>query len=177
MYNEEIISKNESTNDGDRIYTYCNDMVGAMEAFGYSAFLASRLIGEVLCMWDEKISMPCAVLRKDEMLTLGNLGVIEEVSTQSMVQVILSEALPYDKNDYERWMNVLKQRKSKIEFSSYINDATDEKEGQDTATSAKKVSPLPFLGASIKKEYAITLFIASITILVIIALCIGGGDF
>lgn len=135
VYNSEIIIFNECTNGGDKVYTYSDDLVGAMDAFGYSAFLASKLVGDVLCMWDEKMNLPCAILRKEQMDKLLKKGVVDDQeSTSEMVLVNLAQAVPFDKVSYDRWLDVLKARKLKVAAPLPVEDT----EAPDD--SSKKVS-------------------------------------
>lgn len=115
MDRSEVIIFNECANAGDKVYTYCDDMVGAMEAFGYSAYLASSLLKDVLCLWDEDMQLPCAVLRKEQMDALKKLGAVDELgSSSAQVQVNLTNPTSYDRERYDQWLQVLKSRKSHV---------------------------------------------------------------
>lgn len=114
-YNNEIITYNECTNFGDKVYTYFDDEIGAMEAFGYSAFLAAKLVKDVLCLWDDKMGLPCAVLRKLQMEELLKNGEVDaQASSADMVQLNLDMAVPFEKSTYDQWLEVLKVRNVKV---------------------------------------------------------------
>lgn len=128
IYNNEIITYNECTNFGDKVYTYFDDAVGAMEAFGYSAFLAAKLVKDVLCLWDDKMGLPCAVLRKQQMEELLENGEVDaQASSAELIQLNLSTPVPFEKGVYDQWLDVLKARKVKVAAPLPVSEQQDGK--------------------------------------------------
>lgn len=158
----EIIVFNECANTGDRVYTYHNEKVGAMEAFGYSAYMVSKLVNEVLCMWDDKVDMPCVVLRKLQMEDLLLNGKVDESgSTPEIVQVNLTTPTTYDKVGYEQWLEALKSHKNKT--ASIIPAVVG---SEDT-----------LLGSHGKDNMVVIVFLLVIVFIVAFVLALGSGLF
>lgn len=178
--NIDTIIYNEGTNEGDRIYTYYNDVVGAMEAFGYSAYLATRHLGEVLCMWDEKLCMPCAVLRKKQMEELMLLGKTEEKeSTSQGITLKLSQSGPLDKDRYNRWLEVLQARKSKAptlvlveEMKKQIDADADDASEIDNPNNGN--ASKFFFGTHINNEIVVGLLVLILILIMAFVLSWGG---
>lgn len=169
IYNDEIIIYNECTNGGDRVYAYFDEEVGAMEAFGYSAYLVAKLVKDVLCLWDDKRGLPCAVLRKQQMEELFKLGDVNaQASSPAMVQLNLKESNPYEQNLYDQWLQVLKARKVKVAAPLPVSNLQDG-DGLDNHK--------PMFGSYRMNENAV-FFIALIIIsLVAVILAFGVGVF
>lgn len=164
--NSEIITYNECTNGGDRIYTYFDDLVGAMEAFGYSAYLAAKMVNDVLCLWDDKIGLPCAILRKQQMEELLKMGDVDaQASSMELIQLNLRQPIPFEKSTYDQWLKVLKVRKTKVAQPLPVDEVMDEI-NPDSRVSGKAYVPL--MGSHQKNETAVAI------IAIIFALIVAG---
>lgn len=164
IYNNEIITYNECTNAGDRIYTYFDDVVGAMESFGYSAYLAAKMVKDVLCLWDDKIGMPCAILRKEQMDELLKMGEVDaQTSNMELIQLNLNQPIPLKKSTYDQWLQVLKARKVKVASPLPINEVM---ECSDMGNAMEGKDNSPFMGSHIKNETTIAVIAMLIALFV-----------
>lgn len=95
----EIITKNEVMNDGRKIHLYFNGFLGLYAAYGYSAFLLSR-ITTVAPSYSESMQMPVVVM---------NATHLEEVKSQLNVvktgkgYYCLEVEQTYDQDAYDDW--------------------------------------------------------------------------
>lgn len=174
IYNNEIITYNECTNGGDKVYAYFDEEVGAMEAFGYSAYLVAKLVKDVLCLWDDKSGLPCAILRKQQMEELFKLGDVDaQASSPEMVQLNLRESNPFEQNPYDQWLQVLKARKVKVAAPLPVNGMPDADGMKLMAHNGHK----PVLGSYRKNENVVFLIALIIIGMLIAILAFGGGYF
>lgn len=108
--NTEIIIYNECTNGGKELYLYENDKIGAVEAFGYSAYLAAQILKKPLMVYDDKVMLPCVVLRQNEVEMLKAVSTLDEYdNTDDYMILHLNEPEAYDTLGYETWVEQVKE--------------------------------------------------------------------
>lgn len=164
IYNNEIITYNECTNGGDRIYTYFDDVVGAMEAFGYSAYLAAKMVKDVLCLWDENTDMPCAILRKEQLEELLKMGSVDaQASNLELIQLNLNQSIPFEKSTYDQWLQVLKARKQRVATPLPVDEVLN---GIDPDSRVNGKSHAPLMGSHKKNETAVAIIAVVFALLV-----------
>lgn len=108
--NQEIIIYNECSNEGKRIFLYYNENIGAMEAYGYSAFLVSRVLFRPLSLFSEDLQMPCVVLAKEQVETLKSQCSVDEYFDREDYLVLhLANPVPYDNSGYDHFVEQLRE--------------------------------------------------------------------
>lgn len=171
QYNE-IITFNECTNSGNRVYAYYNHVVGAMEAYAYSAYLAAKLVKGVLCLWSDEMQMPCAVLRKQQMEELLKNGEVAEEISVDIVQLNLSAPEAYNKDGYDLWLRMLKARKTKVAHPLPVDEVLSTAREFDNANENHK----PLMGSVRRNIIVVLIVVLFIICLVLLAIIWGGGN-
>ncbi|MBP3425878.1 MAG: hypothetical protein J6K81_04075 [Rikenellaceae bacterium] len=104
---DELITLNESLNDGTRIYLYREPRTGTWSAYGYSAYMLA-LSGEVghIASFSERMQMPsvCIAERDVKEMILAEKNRIEYKDGYC---IITAEVQLNDK-DYRLWVQKLK---------------------------------------------------------------------
>lgn len=100
----EIITRNEVLNDGRSIHLYFNGFIGLYAAYGYSAFLLSK-VTTVAPSYSESMQMPVVVM---------NTSHLEEVKSQlNMLSkgkgyYCLEVKQTFDEDAYDDWASELR---------------------------------------------------------------------
>lgn len=127
--NTEIVIYNECTNGGKELYLYENDKVGAVLAFGYSAYLAAQILKKPLMVYDDKVMLPCVVLRQNEVEMLKAVSTLDEYdNTDDYMILHLNEPEAFNKAGYEAWAELVKEDRKGVNRVARVVE-TDEGAG------------------------------------------------
>lgn len=173
IHNAELVENNECKSAEDIIYTYYDEAIGAMEAFGYSAFLVAKLIENVLCLWDEKKETPCVIIRKQQMEELLRTGKVDvRDSLNEVIKMSSLVLVPSEKAEYDKWGQLLRARKKRISGTLFAQDLNNDR--VDDAPSAV-ATRIPLLGSHSKNETAVILLALILMLFVAMTIAFGGG--
>lgn len=102
---KDIITLNETQNDGKTINLYFNTEVGLYVAYGFSAFFASHIV-DVITAFSEDLQMPVALMRKPDVTELRLSTLKLQHDYHEYYRLELKNAIPLD--NYTRWANSTK---------------------------------------------------------------------
>ena len=94
-----MITLNEVNNDGKSIYLYFNGLVGLYTAYGYSAYLLSR-ITDAKVSYSDSMQMPVVVINAEH---LEDMTKKQTVKTQGKGFYCLEANEAVDENAYVDW--------------------------------------------------------------------------
>ena len=109
--NSDLITLNESQNDGTHIHLYCSDNVHMWIAYGYSAYalrlyVKSRRIDN-LRDFSYKMQMPCTVVSNDCVEKMRKTLKIEKETIDEYLELSIPEA--FNMSDYLAWVAKLRE--------------------------------------------------------------------
>ena len=95
----EVITINEVNNDGKSIYLYFNGLIGLYAAYGFSAYLLSK-VTEVKVSYSENMQMPVVVINSEH---LDEVKKKLKVKTEKQGFCYLEALEQIDENAYSDW--------------------------------------------------------------------------
>lgn len=108
--NSELISLNEQQNNYSTIHIYLNKEMHSWIAYGYSAFslrlITKRRFLDTIQGYSTSMQMPYTIVTKEVMRRIGLSYEIVQVEEEEHQIIELSS--DFDKNDYTRWVEKLK---------------------------------------------------------------------
>ena len=112
--NPNKIKKNEDANDGLHIHLYLDEKSSVWMACGSSAYLlrlfVKRMGYECLRGFSELLQMPCTLINDDTAKLVAEYLQVEKC--EDGTYICLVDKQPFDKGDYARWVNKLRQVKT-----------------------------------------------------------------
>lgn len=116
----DLITRNESHNDGSQIHLYCSDNVHMWIAYGYSAYamrlyVKSRRIDN-LRDFSYKMQLPCIVVSNDCVEKIRKTFKIEKETINQYLQISVPEKINI--TDYLAWVSKLRE----VKLSTYGMD-------------------------------------------------------
>lgn len=108
MIDVEVVTLNETCNDGNRIHLYFDTEVGFYVAYGLSAYLVCHVVDPV-CSYSEDMQMPVVLLNR-ELISVCRHSLKKLRHKEHCYYLLeLENRLPMDEN-YMRWAEKLREQ-------------------------------------------------------------------
>ena len=108
MMDENVILMNEVENDGRKVHLYFNSSYNQYVAYGYSAYVVSKIAQGVEFYYDGDWQLPMVKLNDVNLRQLGIETCLAIAEKRRYVKLNVYQ--PFNEKDYDKWASFLRSQ-------------------------------------------------------------------